>query len=76
MEKVEFSILDNRYLYLTKEKTQDNFDGLNKSKGRWDFDVRHIELGGGEDSAQTIYTGVILFENNITDSGGTEILPS
>ena len=67
MEYIEFSIVGNRYLFLTKAKTQDNFDGVNTVKGKWYFDVRQLPTGGGEDEETTIFTGTILFDNNITN---------
>jgi hypothetical protein len=66
-EHIEFSIVDNRYLFLTKAKTQDNFDGANVMKGKWYFDVRLLPIGGTEDDETTIFTGIIFFENNVTN---------
>ena len=66
-EYIEFSIVDNRYLFLTKAKTQDNFDGVNVVKGKWYFDVRQLPTGGTEDDETTIFTGTIFFENNVTN---------
>ena len=66
-EYVEFDIIDNRYLYLVKSKTQDDYDGVNKTMGRWYFDVRQLPIGGTEDDEKTIFTGSIFFKNNITN---------
>jgi len=76
----EFEILDNRYLILPKEKTQDYYNNtttpptlIESIKGRWYFDVEQIPENGVEDDSKTIYTGTIYFENDITNSGGIEI---
>lgn len=64
---VEFTILDNRFLTLTKEQTADGNTSLedevlNKVEGRWYFDVKQC-FG---DDCSIIYTGTIFFINNIT----------
>lgn len=61
----EFEIVDNRYLVLSRDKTQDedmDEEIKNPVIGRWYFDVRQ-EL---PDSNQLIYTGTIFFKGNIT----------
>lgn len=72
-----FEVLDNRYLILSKEKTSDYYNGENlieSIEGKWYFDVELIEDGSTIEQSQTIYTGTIYFENDITGSNGVEIL--
>lgn len=73
-----FDIQDNRYLILPKDKTQDYYHAetqelLESIKGRWYFDVRRTPESGVEADDEVIYTGTILFENQVTDSNGVEI---
>ncbi len=72
-----FDIIDNRFLKLPKSKTQDYYDTdgvlLESIVGRWFFDVCAIPESGVEADSQIIYTGVVLFENQITCSSGVEI---
>jgi len=65
-EHIEFAVVENRYLVLTKDKAQDLADTKNSMKGKWAFDVRQMPDGGGEDDEQVIFTGTILFVNNVT----------
>ena len=67
-----FTIVDNRYLFLPKEKAQDI--GSELVEGRWYFDVRELPLGETDPNLEQIkYKGTIDFSNNITDSNGIEI---
>ena len=67
-----FTIVDNRYLFLPKEKAQDI--GSELVEGRWYFDVRELPLGETDPNLEQIkYKGTIDFSNNITDSNGVEI---
>lgn len=72
-----FEIRENRYLILSKTKASDyyNEDGdlLEAIEGKWKFDVELIPEGGTIEDTKTIYTGTILFENDITGSIGVEI---
>ena len=66
-----FTIVDNRFLFLPKEKSQD-YVGQN-IEGKWYFDVRELPLGSTDPNDETtIFEGVISFENQITDSNGSE----
>ena len=74
-----FEIVDNRFLSLSKTKASDYYDvntGLliEAIKGKWYFDIRNTPVGGTSEDEEIIYTGVILFENHITDSNGTELV--
>ncbi|AGH56776.1 structural protein [Cellulophaga phage phi19:2] len=71
----QFDIKDNRYLILSREKTQDYYTQnkqfpIETIEGKWYFDVE-ITIEG---KTRTIYTGTIFFENDITNSGGLEVL--
>jgi len=66
-EHIEFAVEGGRYLVLTKAKAQDLADTKNSMEGKWVFDVRQLPDGGTEDDEQVIFTGTILFVNNITD---------
>ena len=72
-----FDIVDNRYLYLTKDKASDYYDGednlLESVKGKWYFDVEQILDPLKPEEVKTIYRGTILFANDITNSSGVEI---
>lgn len=74
-----FEIIDNRYLKLSKSKTQDYRDEntlelLEAIAGKWYFDVRSIPVGSTNvDEEEVIFTGTILFVDNITDSDGYEL---
>ena len=72
-----FEIRENRYLILSKTKASDyyNEDGdlLEAIEGKWKFDVELIKEGKSEKESKTIFTGTILFENDITGSIGVEI---
>ena len=75
-----FEVRDNRYLFLSKEKAQDYFDSqtdelIEAIEGRWRFDVRLIPDGELEEDDTVIYTGTILFKNQVTGSRGIEIVP-
>ena len=68
-----FTIVDGRYLFLPKEKTQD-LSTTDLVEGTWYFDVRHLPDGSVDpNEEEVVYTGIIFFNNNITDSNGTEI---
>ena len=76
-----FDIVDNRFLFLTKEKTQDYHDInsphalIESIEGKWHFDVRIEPIGNLDpDLQQTITTGTLLFSNHITDSSGVELV--
>jgi len=72
-----FEIIDNRYLKLSKNKTVDYMgeDGciIEEISGKWHFDVEQTKADG---SCKTIYTGRILFKDDITCSNGTELFPN
>ena len=76
-----FEVVENRYLFLSKAKTQDYHDInaphalIESIKGKWYFDVR-VEPDGNVDPdlQNTVITGTILFENHITDSNGVELV--
>lgn len=70
-----FEIKENRYLFLNEEKTSDYyFDGevIEEIKGNWYFDVELTNEG----VKKTIYTGKIVFINDITNSNGVELIPN
>ena len=77
-----FTIVDNRYLFLPKEKAQDYYDIetgalIEKIEGKWLFDVRIIPtLSTNADDEKTIYSGTIHFSNNVTSSQGQELVYS
>jgi hypothetical protein len=72
-----FTIVDGRYLFLSKEKTQDYYvDGVISElvEGKWYFDVRQMPEGSVDpNDEKIIITGSIDFSNHITDSNGTEV---
>jgi len=72
-----FEIIGNRYLKMPKTKTLDYVDEegciVEKISGKWFFDVEQIREDG---SCCTIYTGTILFIDDITCSNGSELFPS
>ena len=68
-----FTVVDGRYLFLSKEKTQD-LSATDLVEGKWYFDVRHLAVGTVDpNDEEMIYTGTIDFSNHITDSNGTEV---
>ena len=75
-----FTIVDGRYLYLPKSKTQDYYDVdsgviVQAVEGRWNYDVRLLPTGAtSSDDEHTVYRGVINFENQITGSEGEELV--
>ena len=75
-----FSIVDQRFLFLTKAKTQDYYDIstnliIEKVIGKWYFDVRAIPNDAvNADDESIILKGVIYFEDNVTDSLGQELV--
>lgn len=74
----EFEILENRFLVLSKQKTDDyyfNGELIEEVKGKWYFDVELLKAGEPESKRKTIYTGTILFINDITGSSGIEAIP-
>lgn len=73
-----FEIRENRFLFLSKEKAQDYYNEdssqvIEAIKGRWQFDVRVTPVGGTADDSTVIYTGTILFEDQVTGSRGVEL---
>jgi hypothetical protein len=67
----DFTIVANRYLTLSEDETLDYVTNLDVSietiKGRWKFDVKQtVSL-----DTDVIYTGTILFEDNVT--GNTQV---
>ena len=72
-----FDITNNRYLVLSKTKASDYYNEYEELveaiEGKWKFDVELIPVGGIPDDAKTIYTGTILFINDITNSVGVEL---
>lgn len=69
-----FTIVDGRYLFLPKEKAQD-LSNTDLIEGRWDFDVRQLPAGSTDpNDEQIIFTGSIVFSNQITDSNGNEVV--
>ena len=75
-----FEIIQNRYLFLSKVKASDYYSldtGLiyEKIKGKWLFDVRETPVGSVDPNEQdTIISGYINFDDNITDSSGQELV--
>ena len=68
-----FTIVDNRYLFLPKEKTQD-YSTTDVVEGKWFFDVRVLPIGETDPNKEEVFfTGTISFTNNITDSSGSEV---
>lgn len=70
-----FEVQDGRYLYLSESKASDYYtEGVVSSavEGKWYFDV---EQDNGVDDKSTIYRGTILFQNDVTNSNGTEYPP-
>tara|TARA_R110000803_G_scaffold121637_1_gene189746 strand:+ start:1750 stop:2214 length:465 start_codon:yes stop_codon:yes gene_type:complete len=75
-----FEIIDNRYLFLSREKASDYyFENILESgvQGKWLFDVEFTEGFEAGAIPRTILTGMILFENDITGTNGfeMEVLP-
>lgn len=68
-----FDFIDNRYLKMPKNRTVDIFDEggciIEAIEGKWYFEVEQ-KL---EDEYKTIYTGRILFKNDITCTVGQNI---
>ena len=75
-----FTIVDGRYLFLPKQKTQDYYDQTTFEltqpiAGKWYFDVRQLPVGAtSADDERTVFKGVIEFENQVTDSNGQELV--
>ena len=75
-----FRIVDQRYLFLSKKKTQDYYDIetdeiIEEVAGKWYFDVRAIPNNAtNPDDESIIVKGVIFFEDNVTDSLGQELV--
>lgn len=71
-----FSIINNRYLFLSKDKASDYLDGqglvTEAVSGKWFFDVEQVLDGEDADTVETIYRGIIQFQNDITGSQGIE----
>ena len=71
-----FTVVDGRYLFLSKEKAQD-YSTTDVVEGKWNFDVRHLPQGLTDpNEEQMIFTGTINFSNHITDSNGVEVAVS
>tara|TARA_R110001606_G_scaffold384658_1_gene547696 strand:+ start:20419 stop:21558 length:1140 start_codon:yes stop_codon:yes gene_type:complete len=77
-----FSIVDQRYLFLSKSKTEDYYNIetgklIEKIAGKWYFDVRAIpNEATNVDDESIIVKGVIYFENSVTDSNAQELVYS
>ena len=72
-----FTIRDGRYLELTGPEASDFYSGevLEEAvEGKWYFDVEWTPAEA-ELVTRTIYTGSILFYNDITGSGGVQATP-
>ena len=75
-----FGIVDQRYLFLSKAKTQDYYNIetnkiVEQIAGKWYFDVRAIPNEAvNADDESIILKGVIYFEDNVTDSLGQELV--
>lgn len=75
-----FTIVDQRFLFLSKKKTQDYYDIetneiIEPVAGKWYFDVRAIPNNAtNADDESIIVKGVIFFEDNVTDSLGQELV--
>jgi len=66
----QFTILDNRFLYLDANSTSDyTFNGLlvEKVAGKWYFDVEQIIDPLKPEEKQTIYRGTIWFHEDVTN---------
>lgn len=73
-----FDIVDNRYLVLSNIKTSDyyfNDELVEAVEGKWFFDVELADASNPS-VTKTIYTGKILFYNDITNSQGVELIPN
>jgi hypothetical protein len=72
-----FEVREGRFLFLDKTKASDYYTDqgllLERVEGRWYFDVELIPEGEVEANSITIYTGVILFSNDITGSNSVEV---
>ena len=74
-----FSIIDNRYIYLSRNTTSDLWVDdvlITGVQGRWFFDVEFLPTGGEADEKKTILTGSVQFIDDITGSRGTEEFPT
>ena len=77
-----FTIVDDKFLFLSKSKTQDYYDIetgklIEQIAGKWHFDVRAIPTSATNSNDEQIVTkGVIYFEENVTDSTGQELVYS
>jgi hypothetical protein len=77
-----FTIVDDKFLFLSKSKTQDYYDIetgklIEQIAGKWYFDVRAIPTSAtSADDEQIVTKGVIYFEENVTDSLGQELVYS
>ncbi len=70
-----FEIIENRYLFLSRDKTSDYyFCNILKNgvQGKWLFDVEWLDDEEGA-KTETILTGTILFENDVTGTNGFEM---
>tara|TARA_R110000803_G_scaffold177759_1_gene240180 strand:- start:3172 stop:3636 length:465 start_codon:yes stop_codon:yes gene_type:complete len=71
-----FEIIDNRYLFLSRDKTSDYYyDNILKNgvQGKWIFDVEHTKDNEVGTKPKTILTGTILFEDDVTGTNGFEV---
>tara|TARA_B100000809_G_C15054826_1_gene500279 strand:- start:495 stop:1190 length:696 start_codon:yes stop_codon:yes gene_type:complete len=74
-----FDIIDNRYLFLSKEKAQDYYNSstgkiVEYIEGKWFFDVIAIPVGGTAIDESVVFTGTVEFENQVTNSNGQELV--
>jgi len=72
-----FTIVDGQYLTMTGIETSDFYDGetlVEAVEGKWYFDVEWTPDTEGA-VARKIYTGSIIFYNDVTNSGGVQALP-
>jgi len=73
----EFTIVGGRYLTMTSAETSDFYSGetlVESVEGKWYYDVEWLSTIDGAVS-KTIYTGSILFYNDITNSSGVQATP-
>ena len=73
----QFTVVDGRYLTMTGSETSDFYNGTTLTEaveGKWYFDVEWTPDSEGA-VAQTIYTGSIIFYNDVTNSGGVQAAP-
>ena len=75
-----FTIVDDRYLFLEKNKTNDYYSIEDNTlieavKGKWIYDVRAIPDGAtSPDDEGIVASGVIYFKDNVTGGAGQELV--